>query len=451
MKTKKWTQASTALLMAILLMLSTACGSNDVSSTKSEENNESGKQQVIDGIIEELPPLSDKVTDKTVKFLTSKVPDITGESGATSEYIKQYGITVEYITVPGDALQNRLITMVSSDNSPDLIDGSDTSASYTLVKNNLVQPVDGLIDFTASVWDNVRTPIEKAKIGGKTYRVIQHVTFANMVWYNTKMFKEMGLKDPGYYYEKDEWDMDHLIDLATKMTVDKNNDGTMDQWGFGGHDIQYMLLGATGESFVMYDANGNYKNNFKSAKVAKAMNLMQDFWFKYNFRPDSDNNEFQALMNNKLAMGYFGQWNAVTVKGADERIAAGDLSWVPAPTFKDGERVYYGTTEDRYIAAGAKNPDGAAAVLVYTEYQENRDRQIRLSGKSDEIATPEMVKRFVENEKYINTSPVLADLPGTSHWSEEVFKRVWAMVPWSTTVEEFSPMLDAAISNAAKQ
>ena len=66
-------------------------------------------------------------------------------------------------------------------------------------------------------------------------------------------------------------------------------------------------------------------------------------------------------------------------------------------------------------------------------------------------ATPEMVKRFVENEKYINTSPVLADLPGTSHWSEEVFKRVWAMVPWSTTVEEFSPMLDAAISNAAKQ
>ena len=430
------------------LLLATACGGDK---PKDNENSNDGGAKVDGTMVAELPPLPSNVKNKTVKFLTHKVPDATGETDATSEYIEQYGITVEYITVPGNTLQNRLIQMIASDTAPDLVDGSYTSPVKTLVKNNLVQPLDDLIDFSDSVWDAVRSPLEKSKINGKTYRVIQKVTFANMVWYNTKMFKELGLKDPGYYYERNEWTVDRLIDLATKLTIDKNGDGTPDQYGFGGHDIQYMLLGATGEAFLMYDAKGNYKNNMSSPKVAQAMNILQDMWFKYKFRcPETDNN-FGSIMNNKLAMGYYGQWYAVTHEGADDRIAAGDLSWVPAPILSGGERVYYGATENRYIAAGAKNPEGAAAALIFYQYKERQNNELKKKGETKEVATPEMVARFVDNIPYINPSPDFRDLPGTNQWAEEVFKRVWAMVPWSTTVEEFSPMLDAAIANANKQ
>lgn len=448
-KMSRYLKSLFACLLVMSMLLATACNGGDNPGTDTNSNDDA--QVVVGGNVVDLPPLSSKVTNKTVKFLTHKKPDVTGETNATSEYIKQYGITVEYITVTQDALQNRLIQMIASDTAPDLVDGTDTSPVKTLVKNNLVQPVDDLIDFSNSVWDSVRTPTEKSKINGKTYRVVQKVTFANMVWYNTKMFKELGLKDPGYYYDRNEWTVERLFDLATKLTIDKNNDGTPDQYGFGGHEIQYMLLGATGESFLMYDAKGNYKNNLSSPRVAQAMNTMQDMWFKYKFRPSGKDNEFTSIMNNKLAMGYFGQWFAVTAKGADARIAAGDLSWVPAPTFANGPRTYYGAIEDRYIAAGAKNPEGAAAVLTYEQYRYIQGNEAKKKGETKEIATPEMVKRFIDNIQYINSSPDFRELPGTSQWSEEIFKRVWAMVPWSTTVEEFSPMLDAAITNANKQ
>lgn len=447
-KMSRYLKSLCAGALALSLLMTTACGDGKKDTDTSGENK---GQSVSTGTVAKLPPLKSELKNKTVKFLTHQYADVTGETGATSQYIEQYDLTVEYIVVPGNTLQDRLIQMIASDTAPDLVDGSDTSPVKTLVKNNLVQPLDELIDFSDSVWDAVRSPMEKSKINGKTYRVIQKVTFSNMVWYNTKMFKELGLKDPGYYYDRNEWTVERLIDLATKLTIDKNSDGVVDQWGFGGHDVQYMLLGATGESFLMYDAKGNYKNNLSSAKVAKAMNVMQDMWFKYKFRPNGENNEFTAIMNNKLAMGYFGQWYAVTAKGAEERIAAGDLSWVPAPTFADGERVYYGATEDRYIAAGAKNPEGAAAALVYYQYAYRQNNEKKKNGETKEIATPEMVKRFVDNIQYINPSPDFRELPGTSQWSEEIFKRVWAMVPWSTTVEEFSPMLDSAIANANKQ
>ena len=448
MKKMHYLKSVLSFLLILAMLLLVSCNN---AKTSSNDNGESGKTKVTDANVANLPPLSDKVTNKTVTYLTHTKPDITGETDATSEFIKQYGITVEYITVPGSSLQDRLIQMVAANSSPDLINGTYTSPAFTLIKNNLIQPVDGMIDFNEAVWDTVRTPISNAKVGGKIYRVIQHISYSNMVWYNTKMFKEMGLQDPGYYYDRGEWDTTRLFDLATKLTVDKNNDGTPDQWGFGGHNIPDMLIGATGEGFLMYDANGNFVNNMRSAKIAKAMGIMQDMWFKYSFRPSGDNNEFQAIMNNKLAMGYFGHWNAVTVEGAADRIAAGDLSWVPAPTLPGEQRFYHGTAEDRYIAVGAKNPEGAAAVLVYQQYLENQTREKKKKGETKEAASPEMVKRSLDIEQYINSSPAFTDLPGTAQWSEEIYKRVWAMVPWSTAVEEFSPMLDAAIANVNKQ
>ena len=91
-----------------------------------------------------LPALSSKVKNKTVKYLTHVNASSTDKS-VTKRYLPQYDMTIEYITVPYENKRTKLIQMISAGNAPDLI--SVDEQYFTLISNNLVQPVESYVDF----------------------------------------------------------------------------------------------------------------------------------------------------------------------------------------------------------------------------------------------------------------------------------------------------------------
>lgn len=385
-----------------------------------------------------LPPLSSKVTNKTVRYLTHVYPDSSNKN-ITNLLISQYGLTIKHITVPYDSKLTRLIQMIAAGDSPDLI-GMD-EGYLTLLANNLAQSAEPYVDFSDKIWDDVRSLQEARKWKGEVYEVISHAVPSRMFFYNPKMFQQQGLQTPLYYYDKGEWDWDCMIDLAKKLTLDLNNDGITDQWGFGGESLEFMVMGAVNESFIKVDASGSVQNNLRSTNLAKAMNMLSDIQLKEKiYAPEAS---FNKLMNNQMAMGYYGAWNIETVSGAADRVKAGQLAFVPAPSAPGMKNYNFPLYESSFIPVGAKNPYGAAAYLTYMHYAENVERD-------NTIWSKDMLRVYDDACKNLMTSVTNRDVQSVSSIEWSVAGELRQGKSWSSVLETYSPKLDAAIAQLPK-
>lgn len=402
------------------------------SSNGFSEGSTAGKVVQDEIEIPNLPKLSSKVKNKTVRYL-SHVNASSTDKSITSRYLTQYGITVEYITVPYENKRTKLVQMIAAGDAPDLI--SMDEAYMTLLTNDLCQPIEKYFDFSDKIWDSVRDLMADRKYKGKTYEAILHATPSRMFFYNAKLFKEAALNDPLYYYNKGEWDWDKMIDLAKKMTKDLNNDGVIDQWGFGGESLQFMVMGAVNEAFVTVDSNGKVKNNLRSEKLAKAMNMFKDLQNTYKIFSASSG--FGDIVKGKLAMGYFGNWSISTVEGAKEQWDKGNLCYVPSPSAPGMKNYNFPLYESMFIPVGAKNPHGAAAFVVYLKYAE-------ASGTSSDPAN--MQKVYKDACKNLMTSATNRDFSSVASMEWGICGDLKNGKSWSSIVEEYAPKLDASIA-----
>lgn len=417
-------------------------GSSKVnSSNTSSKNNGFGTvgskgNTMTEAEIEGLPALSSKVKNKTVRLLTHANVSNTDKS-ITKRYISQYDLTVQYITVPYESKRTKLVQMVAAGDAPDLI--SMDEGFMTLINNNLCQPVEQYVDFSDKIWDSVRNLNENRKINGKTYELILHAVPSRMFFFNAKLFKESGINDPLYYYEKGQWDWDKMVELAKKMTKDLNNDGVNDQYGFGGESLQFMCMGSVNQAFITMDSNGKIKNNMKNADLAKAMKFFVDLQTTYKIWPSSPS--FTNILNGKLAMGYFGAWNINSVDGAKKMWKSGDLKYVPTPSAPGMKNYNFPVYESMFIPVGAKNPYGAAAFVVYEKYREAAP--ITVEQTANEKA---MAKIYAEASKNLMTNITNRDFDFAASYEWGIDGDLLNGKSWSTVVEEYSPKIDSKIA-----
>lgn len=402
------------------------------------DGSSSGASVSQDTVIEGLPPLSSKVTNKTVKLLTHVYPDSTNKK-VTSVYIKQYDLTIEYITVPYSQKVTKLIQMIAANDSPDAVGMDETY--LTILHNDLAQSTEAYVDFNDKVWDDVRSLHNARKWKGKIYEVIIHAVPSRMLWYNPKLFKTYVGKTPADYYNEGNWNWDTFLDVAKKLTVDLNNDGVIDQYGFGGESLQFMFFGAVNESFVKADSSGKLTNNMRSANIAKAMNMFANVQLNEGIYCPSPS--FEKLVNNQMAMGYYGTWNLNTVAGAADKVQAGQLAWAPAPAATKGGKNYsFPTYESTFIPKGAKNPYGAGAYFTYNHHLNAVNAK-----KENTTITAEMQKLYNEARSCLMTTVTNRDLKAGTSVEHAVVQSLTKGESWSSVLEEYSPMLDAALAD----
>lgn len=384
--------------------------------------------------IKNLPKLSSKVKDKNVTFLTHAYPDSKNHNALTVQ-VPQYDLTLHYVVVPYANKLTRLIQMNAAGDTPDLIGMDETY--LTLLANNLTQSAEPYIDFSDKVWDDVRSKHNARKWKGQIHEVIQHATPSRYFFFNAKMFKAQGLKTPVEYYKKGDWTWSRFLDLAKKLTLDLNNDGITDQWGFGGESLQFLTMGAVNESFIKMDKNGKILNNMKSAGLAKAMNMLGDLQTKQkSFNASAS---FNSLLNNQIAMGYFGMWNISTVSGAEERVINGTLGVVPAPRAEGMKKHYnFPLYESQFILKGAKNPYAAGAYLTYMHYAEDL---------TNEKKYPKEWYEMVEaSQTNLMTATSNRDVSAAASMEWSICGDLQNGKSWSSLVAQWSPKLDASLA-----
>lgn len=248
-------------------------------------------------------------------FVSSTVP-------ALNELLEKFqkdnaDITIKAQYIPsGDALIQKLITAVQSKTAPDIswihadFLPSLTEAHAVYRMQEFINGPDGLTE--ADLSDFFPALLEAASWRDTLYSMPMEATNLGLL-YNKALFRQSGL-DPDVPPQT--WD--ELRSYAKKMTIDKNNDGKLDQVGFG--IPIYPASGPLGSWMVwqwmpfLWQAGG-YNINLEQTEVlfnsdagVKALTLWQQIYRELNlstFTPDFD----AAFPSQQLAMMLDGPWN----------------------------------------------------------------------------------------------------------------------------------------------
>ena len=134
------------------------------------------------------------------------------------------GIDVEVIEVPGPELTTEwLRSLALGDSTYDVISVQTTWGNPTWIENGWILPLDDVFSerFKSQLMPSA---IEAASYKGKMYYAPDYGQSMHVI-YRKDLLKEAG-------YDSLPTDWKGFMELAKKLTVDKNGDGTIDQYGF---------------------------------------------------------------------------------------------------------------------------------------------------------------------------------------------------------------------------
>jgi len=350
----------------------------------------------------------------------------------------------KYIVTTHGEFMSKLIADVLAGNPPDLF-GNDYDP--TLIKKDLVQPVDEYISFTQGVWKNTQKSHDRYIWNGRHYLVNPVFSRWDVVWFNKAVFEEYGIDTPDVLYADYNWTWDTMRDAAMKLTIDLNQDGSNDIYGMAIDDFN-MFISSTGTSYATLNADGTVTNNIESPEIARAMTFYVNLYLKDKcvYRGDDARDKFVL---GQIAMISGGLW----YRGPfTEMVRAGDVTFVPYPRDPSADKYYCPEgAGGTFIPRGANNIAGACALLSCTRYMYEDEK-----GLWDDYLKVAANEGWTETEHYmlwnevqgVNLYPVpnLANCFGISAFNGDIFVRTREGEPWATIAAEISPMIDDNIN-----
>jgi len=194
-----------------------------------------------------------------------------------------------------------------------------------------------------------------------------------VLYYNKDMFDAAGVA-----YPTSDWTYDDLRTAAKSLTIDKNGDGTVDQWGFSS-DLWDMEL-FWSEAIWSWGGeviNADYTQTLVGEPLAReAWQFMDDLMFTDMSMPDTNTSGqyggdlFQAGI---AAMTTIGHW---AVPG----YATVEFKWdvAPMPISPSGGRATSVNSAGFVVAKDSKNPDAAWEFIKYCLSQTGQTRLTEL-------------------------------------------------------------------------
>ncbi len=136
-------------------------------------------------------------------------------------------VNVTHIPSPRD-YRTRLVTEFAAGTPPDI-----TLMNYrryaSFAGNGLLEPLGPYLDESEiiKVEDFYQAPIDAFTWQGEIMCVPQNIS-SLVVYYNKDLFDLAGLS-----YPSDDWTWDEFVEVAKALTLDNENDGSIDQFGLG--------------------------------------------------------------------------------------------------------------------------------------------------------------------------------------------------------------------------
>lgn len=298
-------------------------------------------------------------------------PQSNAVNAALSERIayveENYNCTIEFVDLGEDYVDDYTNSVLAGDPVCDIGYAITTTVLPTLIDGGIAYPISdlGVIDFDAYKWRP--DVIEAGYYKGKNYTlIINDPEIRYGIFWNKTLFDEYGLPDLYELYEKGEWNWDTFKDVAKQANVDKDNDGTIDIYGFNARaDLGWCYL-YSNEAYIADKTETGMTVDLTNNRIVEALTAFQDFTTTVDYRPinwevDDWDSLILSFQNGTSMMCLEEFW--ISYMYLDKM--TDDWGWVPFPKGNSAEEYScYGKENGcRIILNGVEKPEEVA--LVY--------------------------------------------------------------------------------------
>ena len=297
--------------------------------------------------------------------------DLITDGSASEQYkifnSELYGGDIEYVsTTSGTAYFEKLATMISSDDSPDIV-RYEWQSFPTGMSKNMYEPLDGEIDMTSPLWSDMAETAERFAYKGKHYYPYR-ITTNFALNYNRKSLEEYALDDPYDLYMNNQWTWDTFKQLLIDWCSADDS-----HIGYAGEGAM-SFIATTGTSLVKVQEDGTARNNISDINVSRAMEYCADLyrngltyqneigdWVSPQLWADNSDRILFLGMNPEWTYGAAaGQVQNKPGAADDICNTVSDFAFVPFPRDPQADKYYIAYDTFGYLVAkGAKNKKGA--------------------------------------------------------------------------------------------
>jgi multiple sugar transport system substrate-binding protein len=272
-------------------------------------------------------------------------------------------VTINNTIVSTTEYWTKIRILANQNKLPDVF----TMSSSTLeewAENNLVLELDSFIDSDDTREQFYSKLLDAVKDVSATdhYYALPFALVTTTLFYNKDAFDEAGLD-----YPSDDWTWDDFRDAAKKLTVDKDNDGTIDQYG-------YWFYGRYAHVEPWVYANGGQLLNHDTmrfepdAAALEALKMLTDLVLVDKSAPSqkdmSSVRQQDVFPLEMAAMWTDGSWNIDN----NRLVADPSLNWgiakIPTGPSTDNP-ITYAWADSYSIAPNTKNPQEAWEFTKY--------------------------------------------------------------------------------------
>lgn len=346
----------------------TSDGKNITSSINSNGEN-TDNNEVDDSKGEAAQPIKDpyanipsELRGTTVKFATWIDHKSNESASVLKNFTAKTGIKVELVSVPQSGYMTKLVSMIATDNAPDVfVDNNEFPTSL-----KIAQPLNSYINLKDPIWDqNIK---ELGTINGRTFIINGadvHWNFVTGMFFQRAIAEENGIKTPYDYRDEGNWNWDTL----RQFMIDYSNIPG-EHWG--GYIDAKDLFKTCGAPLVKY-SDGTFSSGISDPNLTKTYQFYLDL-LKNGYIADTVKQEF--MCDGRQALFFYSSWNMTKSAYMWETLDLSKMGFIEAPSFAGNNNPTYAAALRAYgICQGSKNPKAAGYFLRYfldvANYDEN--------------------------------------------------------------------------------
>ncbi|KJD45951.1 ABC transporter substrate-binding protein [Paenibacillus terrae] len=331
-------------------------------------------------------------------------------------YTKEHpNVKIKLIPVASDGYEQKLLTQLQGGNAPDVFYVGDATM-VKLVQNGTLADLGEFMktdnsyakpdEYADGLWG-------AAKDGDKIYGITMDCS-PLVMYYNKKMFKDLGIKTPQEYFDEGKWNW-AAFDEVTKKLKDAGKQGfigetwTMETWIWSNGGLSY-------------DDQGNYVMD-QNQKAHEAIQFVNDLREKGQIKYAGSLPKGQGLdamfMSNQVGIVAAGRW--LTPMFSQAKNMELDYIYWPSNTNNKMEPVQVPIA---FFAVNKKSKEQEEAMKFVTFYGSKEGQKARLAGNSSAVPSVNGIDDIVTSDKTIEHSQYLLDAreKGYANGSLKYFK-----------------------------
>ncbi|WP_406248679.1 ABC transporter substrate-binding protein [Microbacterium sp. M] len=369
-------------------------------------------------------------------------------TAAIKQFEKDHDAKVKIIMTTADDYSTKLKAAITGKQIPDVF-YIDPGSVQAYVKSGIVKDITEAVEADVDLDNLWQYGVDSYRFDGELMgqgaiyampKDIGPFSFG----YNKTMFEAAGVPLP----DKDKpYTLDEFVDVAKKLTLDTNGDGTLDQWGTG-LNVQWNL-----QPFV-WSNGGDWLNEDRTEvtvaepEFVEALQWFADLSLVDGVTPSTSDAQtldtYQRWMQGQIGFFPVGPWDVPTYETLD-------FEWdlIPYPVGSTGEPASWIGTLGIAVSETTKNADLATELAIYlstdpTAQQSLVDAGVQIPNLIDmadewvasSTLPPANKQEFLDvAQDYGRALP--ANTTYSAEWYDELFKNIQPVLDGDQTAQEY--------------